>query len=193
MLSAALVVAVLAGCGGGQDTHAPLPATAPSVGPDARFRPPSLSAHARRAAPIDGLRCTRRAVAHYGVHLELFSQRRVVLVPPGIGIAPPRRARGAYIRGGRCSYPLRTREPTGVVEVEPHSPPHTLGELFAVWGQPISRTRMAGFRGRVSAYVGGRAWREDPRAIPLGKHAQIVLEVGGCVRPHAAYRFPSGL
>jgi hypothetical protein len=52
---------------------------------------------------------------------------------------------------------------------------------------------MAGFAGRVRAYVGGRRWGRDPAAIPLRPHAQIVLEVGGYVRPHASYRFPPEL
>jgi hypothetical protein len=114
-------------------------------------------------------------------------------VAPGIGISPPRARDGAYVRGGRCSYPLRTREPTGVVEVQAAGRRKTLGDLFAVWGQPLSRTRMAGFKGPVRAYVGGRRWRTDPRAIPLKRHAQIVLEVGGYVKPHARYHFPPGL
>jgi hypothetical protein len=116
----------------------------------------------------------------------------VVVVPPGIGIAPPRRRRGAYVAGGRCSYPLRTREPTGVVEVE-RGRALTLGDLFAIWGRRLSRRRLASFRGRVDAFVGGVPWRGDPRAIPLRRHAQIVLEVGGRVPPHVRYRFPTGL
>jgi hypothetical protein len=125
------------------------------------------------------------------VHLELFAARRVVLVPPGIGVAPPRTREGAYVRGGRCEYPLHTREPTGVVEVAARG--LTLGRLFAVWGQPLTSTRMAGFGGRVRAYVGGRHWHGSARAIPLTRHAQIVLEVGGHVRPHKSYGFPPGL
>jgi hypothetical protein len=186
--------AALTGCGGDGPSaqDAPLPPQAPGVGPGPRFRPPSLSARAARALPIEGLRCTRSAGPRFGAHLELFARRRVVLVAPGIGIAPPRTRRGAYVRGGRCSYPVRTREPTGVLEVEPRTPV-SLGQLFAVWGQPLSRRRMAGFRGRVRAYVGGRRRRGDPRAIPVRRHAQIVLEVGGHVPPHASYRFPPGL
>ena len=190
----ALAAATISGCGGSDDSPTPrLPATAPGVGPGARFRPPSLSARAARGLPIGGLRCTPATGRRYGVHLELFAARRVVLIPPGIGIAPPRRQRGAYVTGGRCEYAFRTHEPTGVIELEPHDPPPTVGRLFAIWGQPLGRTRLAGFRGRVHAYVNGRRWRGDPRAIPLHRHAQIVLEVGGHVRPHAAYRFPAGL
>jgi hypothetical protein len=187
-----LLAIVLAGCGAG-DKPASLARTAPSLGPTQHHRPQSLGKRAARAQPIAGLRCTRHTVARFGVHLELFAARRVVLVPPGIGIAPPRKSRGAYVTAGRCSYPVRTREPTGVVEVAPAGRVKTLGDLFDVWGQPLSRTRMGGFSGTVSAYVGGRPWRPGPRAIPLHRHAQIVLEVGGRVPPHASYQFPPGL
>ena len=95
-------VAALSGCGGDYKP-APLPTTAPGVGPGPSFRPPSLGRRAARAQPIAGLRCTRESSARYGVHLELFARRKVVLIPPGIGIAPPRRTSGAYVRAGRCS------------------------------------------------------------------------------------------
>src|SRR4051812_20077343 len=201
-----VALAVLVGCGGegqpgtqapggGKPSAAgepPLPTSAPSVGPTARHRPPSLGAWAARGLPVRGMSCAApHARAVYGVHLELFAGRRVVLIPPGIGIAPPRERRGAYVRGGRCSYPLRTREPTGVIEVTGRG--HTLADLFAVWGQPLSRGRMVGFDGRVRAYVNGRSFTNDPGAIPLRRHAQIVLEVGGYVPPHATYGFPPGL
>jgi hypothetical protein len=197
--AAAVLAAALAGCGADDGTApatAPtvkLPTRAPSVGPEARHRPPSLGPRAARGVPIAGMRCTKAQSPRFGVHLELFAARRVVLVAPGIAIAPPRKGDGAYVHGGRCSYPVRTREPTGVIEVEARGSEKTLGQLFAVWGQPLGRTRMAGFGGRVHAYVDGRRWRGGPAAIPLRMHAQIVLEVGGYVRPHASYRFPPGL
>src|SRR3954463_1348818 len=155
MLAAALAVATICGCGSDTRAEPSLPRTAPGVGPTARHRPPSLAPRAAHAQPIAGLRCTRGSAPRYGVHLELFAARRVVLIPPGVGIAPPRERRGAYVRGGRCSYPRRTREPTGVIEVTERG--HTLADVFAVWGQPLTRNRMAGFHGRVQAYVSGRS------------------------------------
>ena len=72
----------------------------------------------------------------------------------------------------------------------------TLGDLFEIWGQPLSARRLAGFRARrgdsLRAWVGGRPWRGDVSAIPLRRHAQIVVEIGGFVPPHASYRFPLG-
>lgn len=187
-----VALALLAGCGG-NTAHTELPSTAPSVGPDARWRPPSLSAAVARAQPVRGMRCARAEPRRYGAHVELFAARRVVIVASGIGIAPPRVRSGAYVRSGRCSYPLRTREPTGVVEVADSGRGYTLGDLFALWGQPLGPSRLAEFRGRVSAFVGGRPRPGDPREIPLTRHAQIVLEVGGHVPPHTRYHFPPGL
>lgn len=192
-----IALVLLGGCGGsagGAGETAPLPSTAPSVGPGPRHRPPSLGRRATRGLPVRGLTCKRRRGKRYGVHLELFAARRVVLIPPGIGIAPPAARRGAYVSGGRCSYPLRTREPTGVIEVDGDARKGiTLADLFAIWGQPLSPTRMAGFSGSVRAYLNGRPWPQAPGRIALGRHAQIVLEVGGYVRPHATYGFPPGL
>jgi hypothetical protein len=166
------------------------PAPTPiGVGP--RYHPPPTSAQVAAAAPVGSLRCGPSG-ERFGVHVELFANRLVVIAPAGIGIAPPLVRDGAYVRAGRCSYAARTREPTGVVEVR-RGVRLTLGQLFDVWGQPLSATRLASFAGRVSAFVGGRPWRGDPRAIPLARHAEIVLEVGGYVRPHRAFLFRRGL
>jgi hypothetical protein len=53
----------------------------------------------------------------------------------------------------------------------------------------LSRSRLAGFRGRVLAFVSGIRWRGDVRAIPLARHAQIVLEIGSYIRPHRFFLF----
>lgn len=112
-----------------------------------------------------------------GVHLELFARNRVVIIPAGIR--------------SRC---LRTRWPVGVIEVRGR---RTLGDFFRVWGQPLSRTRLVGFQTRpgrpVRAYVAGRRWRGALRAIPLRRHAQIVLELGKHIPPKKVFLFPDGL
>ena len=164
------------------------------IGVGVRYHPGPTSRAVAAARPVAGLRCSTGDANRFGVHLELFANDRVVIVPAGIGIAPPLRRSEAYVLGGRCSYPARTREPTGVVEVETGSR-LTLGHLFAIWGQPLSPTRLAGFRtsGRVRAYVGGRRWRGRLGHIPLRRHAEIVLELGLFVPPHVTYRFRKGL
>ena len=184
--------ALLSGCGSAHRAEPPPPPFAPGIGSGPAFRPPSLGSRAAAGAAVAGLRCTTGDGGRFGAHIELFAAGRVVLVPPGIGVAPPRRRSGAYVRGGRCSYPLRTREPTGVIEVA-EGTKTTLGRFFEVWGQPLAPRRMAGFRGPVRAYVGGIPRAGDPRSIPLTPHAEIVLEVGPLVAPHRDYRFAPGL
>jgi hypothetical protein len=125
----------------------------------------------------------------------LFARGRVLPVPAGIGVGPPQRRHGAYVLGGACSYGLRTLEPTGVIEVSraPRAQARSLGQVFALWSQPLTPTRLASFRGRVLAFVNGRPWRADPGSIPLRLHDEIVLEIGRRIPPHPTYRFPPGL
>jgi hypothetical protein len=147
-----------------------------------------------RGAPIGRFRCAGDTGRRFGVHLELFVRRRVLIVPAAIGVARPYRSDDARVVPGRCSYAMRTLDPTGVIEVR-LGVRATLGDLFGLWGQPLDRRRIAGFRSGAPllAFVGGTRWRGDPRAIPLRRHAQIVLELGGYVPPHPRYLFAGGL
>lgn len=172
------------------------------AGRSAAYRLPADSAAVRAQRAIGGLSCRRRPGSGYGVHLELYARRLVVPVPAGIGFTPPLERSGAYVRGGACAYPVRTYEPTGLVVIDRRSlsrrsperlaEPH-LADLFAVWGQPLSRRSLAGFRGTVRAFLDGRPWSSQPGGIPLRPHAEIVLEVGAFVAPHPRYTFPPGL
>ena len=137
------------------------------------------------------MRClTSRSVD--AVHVEIFVDRKVLLLPAGIGLRPPlRRAGLARLHGGECAYPLHTLDPTGTVFVD-RSRPRVLGDLFAVWGQRLDPRRLLSFAGRVHVYRNGREWRGDPRRVPLARHDSIVLQVGGYVKPHAFYLFPEG-
>jgi hypothetical protein len=123
------------------------------------------------------LACSRATALKGRAHVELFANKRVLLLPKGIGVTD------------RCTYPVRTTTPTGVIEYAPAVKP-TLGDLFDVWGQPLSTRGFAGFRGAVSAWVGGRRWHRDVRAIPLRRHAEIVVEVAGYIPPHTFFLFP---
>ncbi len=40
--------------------------------------------------------------------------------------------------------------------------------------------------------VNGGRWPGRPAAVPLTRHAEIVLEAGPYVPPHPAYAFPGG-
>jgi len=185
------------GCGGsshhqsGLDLpkdYRPIPA-----GRGSRYHLSALSPQAAAGLPINNLRCTRQRHRHsYAIHVELYARGLVLPIPAGIGLAPPVQRHGAYVSGGRCAYPIRTSEPTGVVLVD-RGQPLTIGGLFAIWGRELGLTRLAGFSGPVFAYVNGHHWIGPPERIPLQPHAEIVLEADGYVPPHTSYTFPPGL
>jgi hypothetical protein len=174
------LIALVTACGG------------PAVAPDPR--PIGVGPrYTLVAGAVDapGLVCGPAAAASFSVHLELFADGFTVLVPSGIGIRPPWRGDVPYVTGGACEYPLVTREPTGLIEVARSG--MTLGDLFAVWGAPLSRDGFAHFAGTVTAHVDGRRVDGPPGAIPLVRHAQIVLQVGHPkVVAHETYSFPPG-
>jgi hypothetical protein len=161
------------------------------VGPAYHPRPDTPAV--QNAAPVGRFSCLRGRHERALAHVEVFARGRVVLLPAGIGVAPPLRWRGGYVERGRCSYAVRTKAPTGVVEFVAAARP-TLGDLFAVWGQPLSSRRLGQFRTSsarpVRAWIGGAPWRSDVRRIPLRNHAQIVVELGAFVPPHSFFLFP---
>lgn len=160
-----------------------LPAGVRPIGAGPRYSP------ALRERPVPD--CRPGLGPRIGAHVELFADDRVVIVPGGIGTRGPWRRLGARIEAARCYGALVTIDPTGLVLIRPGTQA-TVGDLFAIWGRPLGHRRMIGFRGRVRGWLDGRRWRGDVRRIPLRRHAQVVLEVGPYVPPHARYTFPAG-
>jgi hypothetical protein len=176
----------------GAASAGPPPVPTPiGVGPGYRLTP--TSAAVRAARPVGSLTCTAASPMRFRAHLELFARKRVLIVPAGIGVAPPLQRDGAVVLGGKCLYGLRTREPTGVVEVG-RARGLTIGDLFRVWGQRLTPHRIAGFVSSrpVLVFVNGRRVNADPRSVPLRLHDEIVLEIGGYIPPHRLYLFPKG-
>jgi hypothetical protein len=206
MLAVATLSVLLAGGWSQQDASPPAPATLPAwlaraiasartVGRGARYRPPASSEAVGRAHRVAGMGCSSKAQAVSVAHIELFAYEHVVIVPAGIGLAPPRMIRGARIVSARCGYPLRTLDPTGLVLLTDPRRTYRLGELFDLWGQTLNRTHIAGFQAPrhhgVHVYLDGKLWHGDPRDTPIAPHAEITVEVDGYVPPHASYSFPS--
>jgi hypothetical protein len=177
---------------GAAATHGPIPV----FGQGPRYHPPPSGELVSAAKPVGRLHCARKTRKRYGTHLEIFANRRDLVIPAGIGIAPPRIRSGAYVKGGSCSYPVRTLEPTGLIEID-EGVMVTLGQFFDLWGQHLSKKRLLSFQARpgeaVSAFVNGKRWPGNPRSLPLTRHAAIVLEIGGFFPPTRLYVFPPGL
>jgi len=154
------------------------------VGP--RFHPPATG-------PVSGP-CTPGLGPRVGVHVEVFAANRVLLVPAALGTKPPRELLDGRVTRAACYGQLVTLDPTGVVLIRPGAL-LTLGALFRSWGQPLGATRLASFSAPagtlVTVFVDGRPWPGPPAAVPLTRHAEIVLEVGPYVPPHHSYTFPA--
>jgi hypothetical protein len=161
------------------------------IGAAPRYRPAAAVPAVRAAKPVGSHRCGPHAT-RFSVHVELFANRRAVVIPAGIGVAALDRRVGEDIRPRGCVYGVHTTAPMGVIRVA--GGVTTLGDLFRIWGQALGPHALLSFRShaRVNAFLGGKKLTGDPRRIRLTRHAQIVLEIGGFVPPHPSYLFPKG-
>lgn len=151
------------------------------------------------SSSIDGIRCqgAEQVLFHIHAHLTVFVNGAPRRIPYGIGIpgaqVSPTPA-GPYVAAGSCFYWLHTHAADGIIHIEsPVQRTYTLGNLFDVWEQMLSRTQVGPVRGRVSALYNGRVFRGNPREIPLTRHAQIQLDVGRPLVAPVAISFPPGL
>ena len=124
---------------------------------------------------INGISCDAQEGSriHIHQHLAIFDHGKSVLIPQFIGIPS----------GANCIYWLHTHTPDGIIHIEaPRDRSFTLGDFFAVWGQPLDRSHAGpaatkkGERERI--WVNGTPYTGDPAKIPLTAHADIVIEVG---------------
>jgi hypothetical protein len=137
---------------------------------------PGLAALADAAAApaIDGIRCDTMegAVFHIHQHLAIFDHGKLITIPSDLGrpLMSP------------CLYWLHTHSGDGIIHVEsPVFRTFTLGQLFDVWGQPLSATSVAAIRvpkGDVHVFVNGTLYKGDPRKVELAQHSDIVIEAG---------------
>lgn len=141
--------------------------------------------------PVDGIQCLgmEGQGLHVHSHVALFADGKQIQIPRLLGATPT-------MTGG-CLYWIHTHDASGIIHVEspqviaPEGDGHyTLGMLFDIWGEALTRDGVAGFTGPVTAYVNGQEYTGDLRAIPLISHQEITLEVGTPLVPPPFYKFP---
>jgi hypothetical protein len=200
------VLCALAACGGGSDpaspttvadppaapgpspTPAPTPApppTDPAPPPDIVLAPTytGISATVTFSTPhwpawsdtgtavIDGVGCASSVQYHIHALLSIYQDGTRLALPGSIG------------RNGHCDYDMHTHDGSGVMHIETNvAKTFTLGQFFALWGQPLSAAAVAGLPGQPTFYVIDNEkvarFTADPSAITLNAHREIVIVTG---------------
>jgi len=118
-----------------------------------------------------GCNVTEQFVEHWHPHLTIEHDGVPVTIPAQIGFV---QTAGVTL----CLYWLHTHDESGIIHVEsPRAQVFTLADFFAVWGQPLSSTRVGPYRGHVRAYVDGAPYKGAPQNIPLLDGEQITLQI----------------
>lgn len=137
---------------------------------------------------VDGVGCdqSEQLAYHHHIHLAIFVNGQARSVPIAVGIMPQvgiqqdGAGNQVAVSSTHCFYWLHVHAQDGVVHIEsPSAATFTLGQLFDVWGQPLSAIAAGPAPGPVTATVNGQPYTSDPRSIPLNERDQIVLNVGG--------------
>ncbi len=142
-----------------------------------------------QGATVDGIQCApvEQLVYHIHSHLQVYVDGNPRTLPAAIGMVGPvseQTPYGPFWGAQQCYYWLHTHATDGVIHIEsPSVRIYTLGNFFDEWNQPLSRTAVAGEKGKVTAFLNGKPWTKDPTSIPLLPHASIQLDVGSPVVP----------
>ncbi len=134
-----------------------------------------LYANMAKGQPVGGVLCDAQEGQriHIHQHIVIFNHGKMVQIPENVGRLPLK----------NCLYWLHTHTPDGIIHIEaPLDRSFTLGDFFAIWGQPLSRTEAASAHGTKSEplkiWVNGKLYTGDPRKIALVPHADIVIQAG---------------
>ena len=189
------------GGGGGSDTPAP-PAPPPPPPPGSTVPPLSstvISLDAGQAIgashwgdgststggqgqPVAGLDCIVNLpeTFHVHSHVSIFLNGQQLRIPAHFGVFQQSPT-------SSCSYSVHTHDHTGKIHVEAAAPgTFTLGQAFAVWGQPLSITDVAGLTGMpVKVFVTDNGVvtenTGDWSGIQLTSHREITIQVGTAI------------
>lgn len=188
------------GGGGGGGAPPPLPSsvTASSgavIGTDNTFSPNDGDASGGgNGQTVDGMPCLASLNETYHIHvfIGLIVNGRQVALPDGAGMDNPGADSGGVTNAASCFYYLHTHDAAGIVHVESPSTAsrttalHTLGQFFAIWGQPLGSwttiyTSGQSYRGQGSQFISNSTYTkfgDTPSSMPLYGHEVIWLESG---------------
>jgi hypothetical protein len=124
---------------------------------------------------ISGISCDAQEGqrVHIHQHLVILDHGKPVPIPADVGRPS----------NNQCLYWLHTHTPDGIVHIEaPLTRSFTLGDFFAIWGKPLTKTRAAtasAAKGStLKVWVNGKPFAGDPNKIELLAHTDIVIMAG---------------
>ncbi|HEU4622901.1 MAG TPA: hypothetical protein VFS42_11825 [Burkholderiaceae bacterium] len=138
---------------------------------------------------VQGVPCDVMSEAyHVHTHVSIFLNGQQLAVPNNIGIVPA----GGGSTG--CTYEIHTHDTSGKIHVEAPAPKDfTLGQLFAIWGQPLGFDNVAGLTGPIEVYVtdGNDVRRHTGNLadIKLVSHREITIQVGSRLTETPTYEW----
>jgi hypothetical protein len=129
--------------------------------------------------PVNELNCAARGNMYTYSHLSIYLNGRPLALPANIGTVAP-----TMVAQTGCAYALHTDDETGKIRMDASSnASYTLGQFFAIWGQPLTSTNVAGLTGMpVAIYVnnGGQLtkYTGDPASLVLPAHGEVTIQIG---------------
>jgi hypothetical protein len=185
---APLFLLALAACGGGGSSSPPpaadpLPTIAAAVALDdnhqvgVSFWPTGNTATGGQGATVEGVPCGQMVETfHIHSHLSIIVDGQARSIPAEIGIVDNATT--------DCHYEIHTHDLSGKLHVEGPAPAtYTLGQVFAIWGQPLASDNVAGITGMpIVFYVTENntvtRFTGDPKTIELKSHRHIAIQIG---------------
>ncbi|MEY9877001.1 hypothetical protein ABH931_006523 [Streptacidiphilus sp. MAP12-33] len=158
------------------------------------------TAHQADGQDIDGIvksNSMEQTVYHIHTHLQVYVDGKQMTIPYGLGIVPPYQLTQAqdgtpFVGGGSKFYFLHTHDESGIIHVEsPTEQQYNLGNLFDLWGQPLTSNDVAGHKGTLTIFVDGKPYTGDPRAITFKNLEKVQIDVGTAV-PFKDFTWPQG-
>ncbi|CAG9231844.1 conserved hypothetical protein [Paraburkholderia sabiae] len=130
-------------------------------------------------APVSGLNCGTRGNLYTYSHLSIYLNGRPLALPTNIGAVGPTMAAQTG-----CAYPVHTDDESGKIRMDASTgASYTLGQFFAVWGQTLTSSNVAGLTGMpITIYVnnGGQLskYTGDPASLVLPPHGEVSIQIG---------------
>ncbi|MGN6669382.1 MAG: hypothetical protein ACTHKH_20800 [Trinickia sp.] len=88
---------------------------------------------------LNTLKCADAGNSYTYTHLSIYVNGQQLAIPANVGIVQPTLAAP---KG--CVYPLNTVDESGKIHMDEANTTYTLGQFFAIWGQPLTTTNVAG-------------------------------------------------